>query len=61
MLMNNNNGLCIMNDEFWKKNAMHVWLNFHNNIHSMVVQDWYRTIFYIEDPHPYPLTNGGQT
>ena len=46
---------------FGEKKAMHVWLNFHNNIHSVVVQDWYRTIFYIEDPDPFPLTNGGQT
>ena len=25
----------------------------------MVVQDWKRTVYQIEDPDPYPLTNGG--
>ena len=32
-----------------------------NNNHLMVVQDWCRTVFQIEDPDPYPLSNGGQT
>ena len=29
--------------------------NFHQNIHLMVEQDWYRTVFQTEDPDPYPL------
>ena len=27
----------------------------------VVVLNWYNTIVRIEDPDPYPLTNGGQT
>ena len=27
----------------------------------VVVQDWHNTIFWIKDPDPYPITNGGQT
>ena len=27
----------------------------------MVVHDWSKKAFKIEDPDPYPLTNGGQT
>ena len=35
-------------------------LNSCLNNYLMVVQDWYRTVFRIEDPDPYPLSNGGQ-
>ena len=34
--------------------------NSHLDIHLMVVQDWSRTVFWIEDPDPYQLTNGEQ-
>ena len=27
----------------------------------MVVHNWSETEFWIEDPDPYPITNGGQT
>ena len=25
-----------------------------------VVQDWYKSVFLIEDPEPHPQSNGGQ-
>ena len=39
------------------QNKKNLTLISHLNIHLMVVQDWYRTVF--QDPDPYP--NKGQT
>ena len=42
-------------------NVLTVSIVLKSDIYLVVVQDWYRTVFRIEDPDPYPLTNGGQT
>ena len=36
------------------------WFNSHLNHLLEVVQDWYRSIFWMEVTEPYPQSNGGQ-
>ena len=31
-----------------------------NSLLTTIVQDWYKSVFRIEVPEPYPLSNGGQ-
>ena len=47
--------VCEQTTEYFDKN-----FNSHRNIYFEVVQDWYKSIFRIKVPEPYPISDGGQ-
>ena len=43
------------------KQSLHSTVKNVLNLNSLVVHDWLRAVFQIEDPDPYLLSHGGQT